>query len=483
MPPVLLGALLFAGYGLALILRKPVQRRLVAPYDASSQVRRQFFMDLVLSMFAGAGVMAYVTLAHEFPLISGFKLVLGTCAAGFFMGIDMSLDRQRRIILSVLKGEIPFLPLSQMRSMINKLVLAAVGVTLVTTMLMGLIISMDLTWLAEHGGDPESLSMARGSVLLEIFFVMGVLLIWIFNIIHSYSKNLKLLFDNQTLVLNKVTGGDLSRLVPVVTQDEFGVIADRTNRMIFGLRHRFELMTALEMAKEVQENLLPQKPLGHDQLDMAGKSRYCDETGGDYYDWFHLPNGCVGVLAADAADHGVGSALYMTGARAYIRARIKTYSGPARLLAGVNEFLEEDSRETGRFMTLFFAEIHVDARQLRWVRAGHEPGLFYDPATDAFIPLGGKGMALGLGEEAGLEESQRQGWTSGSLLVLATDGIKEAENSSGEMFGPDRLTQAIRNNAKKSAREIIDAVFDAVDEFSWGQNQADDYTLVVVRLP
>ncbi|NIQ92700.1 MAG: phosphatase, partial [Deltaproteobacteria bacterium] len=107
----------------------------------------------------------------------------------------------------------------------------------------------------------------------------------------SYSKNLKLLFENETNVLERVTQGDLSRLVPVATNDEFGVIAGHTNTMIDGLRHRLQLITALKLAEEVQQNLLPTEPPSYPGLDIAGISNYCDETGGDYYDYFRLSNG------------------------------------------------------------------------------------------------------------------------------------------------------------------------------------------------
>jgi sigma-B regulation protein RsbU (phosphoserine phosphatase) len=157
---------------------------------------------------------------------------------------------------------------------------------------------------------------------------MAVLLALVVNLIVSYSRNLRLLFNNETDVLERVSRGDLSRTVPVATRDEFGVIAGHTNSMIQGLRHRTKMITALKLAEEVQQNLLPVSAPDHPGLDLSGTSIYCDETGGDYYDFFKLPNNNLGVVVADASDHGVGSALLMTTARAFLISGVQHFRGP-----------------------------------------------------------------------------------------------------------------------------------------------------------
>jgi sigma-B regulation protein RsbU (phosphoserine phosphatase) len=113
------------------------------------------------------------------------------------------------------------------------------------------------------------------------------------------------LFNNETDVLERVSRGDLSRTVPVATRDEFGVIAGHTNSMIRGLRHRTKLITALKLAEEVQQNFLPVSAPDHAGLDLNGTSIYYEETGGDYYEFFKLPKNNLGVVVADASDHGV----------------------------------------------------------------------------------------------------------------------------------------------------------------------------------
>jgi sigma-B regulation protein RsbU (phosphoserine phosphatase) len=346
----------------------------------------------------------------------------------------------------------------------------------------GLVISGDVSWLAKI--EPEGISPgeARLSVVSEVFFVMAVLLAWVVNLVFSYSKNLKLLFDNETNVLERVTQGDLSKLVPVATNDEFGVIAGHTNLMIHGLRHRLKMITALKLAEELQQHFLPQKPPDHPGLEVSGTSVYCDETGGDYYDYLKLPNGRLGVVVADSADHGVGSALHMTTARAFLLFGAREYSGPANLLTDVNRFLTRDSVETGRFMTLFFLEIDSRAKILRWVRAGHDPALLYDPGKDSFSELDGEGMALGVVEDFHFQEYTHDGWAAGSVVVVGTDGVYEASNGERQMFGRERLRELIRQHAAESAEAIQRVIIDTLRTFRGDAPQEDDITLVVVKL-
>ena len=482
MPPVILGATLFFAFLIALGLRKPLERRLVLSAPDAAQPKRQFFLDISICLIAACAVAIFNKIIFNFPLLkSSGKLVFGCLVIGFFFSIDMALARERLIILdaSALDTERP--PPKHLYPMTRKFSLVAISTTLFVSIIIVLVISKDIAWLSKIEQNTTALSQAKQSVMLEIFFIMAVLLGMIANLIVSYSRNLKLLFDNETGVLEQVTRGDLSRTVPVVTQDEFGVIAGHTNTMIQGLRHRIQLITALKLAEEVQQNLLPQAAPTCPGLDIAGTSIYCDETGGDYYDFYKLPNDRLGVIVADASDHGVGAALHMTTARAFLLFGIRDFTGPARLLDEVNRFLTKDSSETGRFMSTFFLEIDPSKKTLRWVRAGHDPAIFFDSTNDAFIELTGKGMTLGIDEDFQFQEYTRKGWTSGSIVVIGTDGIRETRNTDGEMFGLDRLQEIVRIHAAKSSKFIQNAVIEALRTFQGDAPQEDDITLVVIK--
>jgi len=366
--------------------------------------------------------------------------------------------------------------------MTRKFSLVALIATLFVSLILGLVIARDVVWLAEIEQSGMSVSQAQLSVMREVLFIMVVLLMAIVNLIISYSKNLKLLFQNETSVLERVSQGDLSKLVPVATNDEFGFIAGHTNTMIEGLRHRTQLITALKLAEEVQQNLLPSAPPSLSGFDIAGKSKYCDETGGDYYDYFNLSNGHLGIVVADASEHGVGAAMLMTTVRALLRQRVTMGGDIARIVSDVNQELARDVEGSGRFMTMFFLEIEPQKNRLNWVRAGHEPAILYNAGEDSFHELTGEGMALGVVENLEFQKYTHQAWTPGSIIVVGTDGIRETHNEAGEMFGSDRFREAIRRHATKSAEEIQNIIIEELEIFQGEAPQEDDITLVVVKL-
>ncbi|HSO67820.1 MAG TPA: hypothetical protein VLP30_08185, partial [Desulfatirhabdiaceae bacterium] len=266
-----------------------------------------------------------------FPIISAGMFVLGYLIVGFFISLDIALSRQFIVIQEALSLGTTLIP-DRLYSISRKFLVIAFTTALIVAMTVFLVISRDIAWLMSATKDENLSMMANRSVLIEILFVIGIVLGYTINLIVSFSRNLKLLFQNQTSVLEKVANGDFSRMVPVATNDEFGLIAGYTNRMINGLKHRIQLISALKIAEDVQQNLMPRIPPEFQGLDISGKSIYCDETGGDYYDYLTLSDSRIGVVIADAADHGVGSALQMTSARAFLRFGAKTYQGPALLL-------------------------------------------------------------------------------------------------------------------------------------------------------
>lgn len=132
-------------------------------------------------------------------------------------------------------------------------------------------------------------------------------------------------------------------------------------------------------------------------------------------------------------------------------------------------------------MTLFLAQIDPGRSRMEWVNAGHEPAIIYDPASDAFENLKGKGMPLGVNEDAAYKELSFK-LKPGQIIFIGTDGIRETRNQNDEMFGNHRLKQILRQNAKASAQTVKLAILDAVAEFRGNQAQEDDLTLVVIKV-
>ena len=467
---------------LALALRIPLAYRLVGQASAVLQPKRSFVLELVYSLFAGLLGSIYNTIVYSFPFYSALSLLIGCTVAGFFIGLDSALARERKVIKQAMtRDQIQPVP-NRLFSMTRKFSFVALVTTIFVALILIMVFTRDIVWLTTIGQDEASIIDAQLSVTYEIFFIMAVLTVLVVNLIISYSSNLKLLFNNETRVLEEVSKGNLGLKVPVATSDEFGLIAGHTNNMIDGLRHRFELVSALKLAEELQQNLLPGQDPQIDGLEIAGASNYCDETGGDYYDYFRLSNDRLGIVVADASGHGVGAAIHMATVRAFLHSGIRDYQSPAKLLNDVNFYVTRDSSQTGRFMSMFFLEIDPKFRTMKWVRAGHEPALIYDRSTQTFGRLDGKGMVLGVDETHRYDDNSCSGWKAGDIIFIGTDGIHETRNEKDRLFGQDRLQQIIQNNADASADSINTSVIAAVDNFRGQAAQEDDVTMVVIKL-
>jgi sigma-B regulation protein RsbU (phosphoserine phosphatase) len=242
---------------------------------------------------------------------------------------------------------------------------------------------------------------------------------------------------------------------------------------------------ALALAGEVQKSLLPQDKPAVQGLDVAGKNVSCDEIGGDYYDFIwrrESKKGPFSVVVGDISGHGVDSALLMTTARAFLRMRASQPGSIAEIVSAMNHHLTRDVLESGRFMTLFYLTVDPQKNLLHWVRAGHDPALLYDPVSEQFEELKGAGVALGVDAEFDYNQNSKSGITNGQIIAIGTDGIWEAINHEGEMFGKDRFRDIIRRNAQAGAADIINAVYSELSRFTKGRKSEDDITLVVIKI-
>ena len=477
-----LGAIILTAFLAALALSVPLRPRFVRRAPEISQVKRTFILESGVCLFAGLLVSIYNSIAYAMPLVSTLSMMIGCAVAGFFIGLDSALARERFIIRQSMSREDSAPLPRRLFSMTRKFSFVALTTALFVALVLILVFTRDVVWLSKIGEDEASIVHAQMSVIGEIFFMMAVLMLLVVNLIVSYSRNLKLLFNNETRVLEQVSRGDLSAKVPVATNDEFGLIAGHTNNMIEGLRHRIQLISALKLAEELQQNLLPRQAPRAAGLDIAGTSSYCDETGGDYYDYFNLPDDRLGIVVADASGHGVGAAMHMATVRAFLHFGIRDYRGPAGLLTSVNAYVTRDSAQTGNFISVFFLEIDRRSKSLRWVRAGHEPALVFEQAKNSFTELDGTGMALGVDENFQYVEFSQDGWNSADIILIGTDGIHETRNAAGMMFGHERLRDIIRGHADAGAEAIRDAIIGNLKDFRGNAPQEDDVTLVIVKM-
>jgi serine phosphatase RsbU (regulator of sigma subunit) len=284
--------------------------------------------------------------------------------------------------------------------------------------------------------------------------------------------------------MRRVGGGDLEAKAEFGGSVEFRQLADELNNMIADLRDRLRLRHSLGVAMEVQQRLLPAGPPEVLGLDVAGHSTYCDETGGDYYDFLVLDKtapGAVLVALGDVMGHGVAAALVMAGVRAVLRDRAVAAGGLADLMGRLNRLISAD-HGGDRFMTMHLSVIDSQTGTMRWVSAGHDPAIIYDTATAQFQEVGEGDLPLGVMDDTTYTEQTHAPLRPGQVILVGTDGVWEMPDAKGEPFGKDRLRDVIRESAAGSAAVVARAVRDRLAAFKGDAKQVDDVTFVVVKV-
>ncbi|MFZ5428542.1 MAG: SpoIIE family protein phosphatase [Thermodesulfobacteriota bacterium] len=278
--------------------------------------------------------------------------------------------------------------------------------------------------------------------------------------------------------------GDFSVRVTPSGGREIEELGRAFNEMVPGLEERTRLREAMELAREVHRRLIPAELPRIEGLELAGASIACEETGGDSFDVIPAAHGDenrAAALVGDVSGHGLDAALLMATARAYLRMRALQPGTPAQVVTDVNAFLSRDTAGTGRFMTLFYLELDPFGRRLTYVRAGHDPAMLYRSRTGDFEELSGPGIPLGVLEDRVFVETARPWPEPGDVLLVGSDGLWESRGPDGEMFGKDRVREALRSSAAGSAGEILAALLAALDSFREGEPAEDDVTLLVLK--
>jgi len=289
----------------------------------------------------------------------------------------------------------------------------------------------------------------------------------------------------RTLVqgVRHLSAGHYNTRVDIRSRDEFGDLGRIFDTMGPLLKEHVRTEHAMTLATEVQRNLLPQSDPQVPGLDVCGSCIFCEQVGGDYFDYLTIGEhkaGVFGVVIGDVTGHGISAALLMATTRALLHQRAAFPGCIACDLSDINRQLCLDVGDSGRFMTLFYAEFDTRAKTVRWVRAGHDPTIVYDPHLDSFDQLGGQGMAMGVFKNTAYAEYLRE-IIPGQIFVFGTDGLWETRNSKDELFGKDHLRKIIRAHAAESPKAIEDAVLQAVADHRGDRPQEDDVTLVIVK--
>ena len=196
-----LGVILSLAFLIVWAVRKPIERSFILPTAPTSQPKRQLIVDLSLCLIAGLMATIYNIIAFGFPIGSGLKLIIGCFVAGFFLSIDTALARERVVIRDSIARNRLTAPPEKLYSITKKFSLVALSTAVLVSIVLLLVFSLDIVWLAKIGQDKTALRQAQMSIAYEISFIFIVLLSLVINLIISYSGNLKLLFTNETQIL------------------------------------------------------------------------------------------------------------------------------------------------------------------------------------------------------------------------------------------------------------------------------------------
>jgi len=245
-------------------------------------------------------------------------------------------------------------------------------------------------------------------------------------------------------------------------------------------REMEHLQHDLDVARSIQQSLLPRSMPRVSGWDIAAWNQPADQTGGDFYDWQPLPNGRVVVALADVTGHGIGPALLASVCRAYARANFRSQASFLQAMEAINSAVAADVQE-GRFITFVAAILGPENPEVQILSAGHAPLFAYWLRHDRFDLMEAHGLPLGISDPFVSDPPQTLTLGSGDLLVLTTDGFFEWANANGELFGTERLSESLRAARTKSSAEIISTLYQEVLSFSGGTKQMDDLTAIVLK--
>lgn len=313
--------------------------------------------------------------------------------------------------------------------------------------------------------------------------VLALAIIVILFFVRRATNQLTVRIKDLSRAAEDLAGGVFGPPLAVNGIDEVEELTRNFNMMSKQLHQRLIMKEAIDIAREVQQNLLPNGDYEAENVKVSGKSIYCDETGGDYLDIlkFDTNRKKVAVVVGDVVGHGIGAALLMTSVRAFLRSRIDQPGTADQVMTDVNRVLCEDTVRSGNFVTLFYLEIDRPAGVFRWIRAGHDPALVYSITDEQFTELRGDGIALGVDADWQFKSSELPIPNEELLILLASDGAWEVENSNGELFGKDRLRTVLVRSSRLQPEEINQAIVREIEEFRGDFPQNDDITLAVIK--
>ncbi len=282
-------------------------------------------------------------------------------------------------------------------------------------------------------------------------------------------------------VLNKLAGDFTSADTAMADAlSKLAGVAVERQMLLDQYQTKLRLERDLDIAREIQQRLLPAENPVVPGFDIAGWNKPADQTGGDCFDFFPMDDGRLGFLVADATGHGIGPALIVAQCRSILRS-IATMSGELREIAGhVNRLLCNDI-PADRFVTATIGFLDAGAATVSYVSAGHGPILHFHASSGSADELRPTGFPMGIMADQELDVAGPIRLEPGDILAVLTDGFVEWERPDDEQFGTERVVAVLREQKGASSAAIIQAIHQEVVAFGEGTPQQDDLTALLIR--
>lgn len=289
--------------------------------------------------------------------------------------------------------------------------------------------------------------------------------------------------------IRKLVNGETYHKVPTFSNDEIGIFGRFFNEMIrrveeiaSNLRNAERLSDEIGLAAKIQADVLPKQAPVIPGIEMIAKTRSAAEIGGDSFDFIQKTNQTAFYIG-DVTGHGVPAGLIMMMVNILMCAFTPMYKQTNDILTKINEIIQPRIA-SNMFMTAMMFRWEHEKQQLFYTGCGHEHYLHYHAQTGTCDAVKGGGVALGMIPDiSNLIQERQIDFAEGDYIVLYSDGITEAKNQSGEMFGIERLRATIEEfGARTSAESVFDNITHTFGEFVGSyQNQKDDITLIVLK--
>jgi len=243
--------------------------------------------------------------------------------------------------------------------------------------------------------------------------------------------------------------------------------------------HMQRLERELNVAQQIQMSMLPKIHPTYAGWDFAALYEPARIVGGDFYDFFELPDGRLGIVVADVADKGIPAAIFMALSRTTIRATALPCCTPAEALLATNRVILQETH-SNMFLTVFYTLLDPATGNLMYANGGHNRPVVWRAESQSFEELRAPGVIIGALDGIRIENRECS-LASGDIAVFYTDGVTEAMNADLEEFGETRMRTVIAEHVHESAQAIVDALMCAVAEFEGLAPRSDDVTIVVLR--